>query len=179
MHRNQVERVEVSGHLRVETEGGRQRLMGDRGVFTVEDERLTIDGEVLMMNQFQRGDDSGNGVPERWNFLFTGRALVYFSTREERREQRQGGHQGNVIRSVELPGEVTVVAQDDSYCLVASRGAFSSSTGRVSLQGNVRGELRSQGARGEGDYVLEGPQVDLLLSEDSPSTQRMVFPQGI
>ncbi|MBQ4481116.1 MAG: hypothetical protein II943_10805 [Victivallales bacterium] len=176
---NQVERVEVSGHMRVETDGGRQRLMGDRGVFTVPDERLTVDGEVLMMNQFQKEVDGAGANEERWNFLFTGRAVVFFSSSEERRAQRQGKHRGNVVRSVELPGEVTVVAQDDSYRLVASKGMFSSSTECVSLQGEVRGELRNRDAQGEGDYMLEGPQVDLMLEEGASSAQRMVFPQGL
>ncbi|MBR6470297.1 MAG: hypothetical protein IKS83_00740 [Victivallales bacterium] len=176
-HENQVERVEVSGHLRVETDGGRQRLLGDRGIFTTADERLTIDGNVLMMSQFQNGEKKG-APAGRWSFFFTERALVFFAAAEGRRAQRQERRHAEAVRRVELPGKVTMVAQDGSCQLEASCGEFSSEENRVSLMGEVRGELHHPSSPETGDYLLTGPQVDFLMGEN-PAAGQMVFPQGM
>lgn len=179
---NWVERVEVSGHLRVETDGGRQRLVGERGAFTTADGHLTIDGNVLMMNQFK--DDNRtletDGAP-RWDLFFTSRATICFASDEERQAQREQHHRESVISRVELPTPVTMIAADASHKVVATRGEFSGIEGCVSLLGEVRGELRNPSAPGTGDYLLSGPQVDFYLEDElrKDSGARIVFPQGM
>lgn len=177
-----LERVEVSGHLRVETDGGRQRLQGDRGVFTTSDGRLTVDGNVLMMNQFSDSRAAADPRVSQWNLFFTSRATICFASEEERRSQRAAGRRESVLSRVELPGQVTMLSADASHHLVASRGEYSGEDGRVSLHGEVRGELRNPSAPGAGDYLLEGPQVDFFLEAatlEGGSGARIVFPQGM
>ena len=180
-HSNWVERVEVNGHLRVETDGGQQRLMGERGVFTSVDERLTIDGNVLMMSQFRGLQSGGEQVaPPRWNLFFTNRATLYFASGEERKARREAGQRESVVSRVELPGVVTMIAEDGSYRLRASRGEYSGSGGCVSLLEGVEGELQNPSLPGGGDYLLEGEQVDfLLVSEDGGAGAGIVFPAGL
>ena len=75
-----VERVEVNGHLRVETDGGNQRLLGERGVFTTADGHLTIDGNVLMMNQIKESHSADSRREPRWGLFFTDRATLCLAT---------------------------------------------------------------------------------------------------
>ncbi|MBR4518555.1 MAG: hypothetical protein IKO65_06110 [Victivallales bacterium] len=176
-----VERVEVNGHLRVETDGGNQRLLGERGVFTTADGHLTIDGNVLMMNQIKESHSADSRREPRWGLFFTDRATLCLATAEERQAQRTQNRHESVVSRVELPGQVTMISADSAQRVVASRGEFDGEDGRVSLYGEVRGELRNLGSPEAGDYLLVGPQVDFVLEDSAQPNAgaHIVFPQGM
>lgn len=176
-----VERVEVNGHLRVETDGGNQRLLGERGVFTTQDGHLTIDGNVLMMNQFRESHSADSRREPRWGLFFTDRATLCLASAEERQAQRAQNRRESVVSRVELPGQVTMISADSAQRVVASRGEFDGKAGRVSLYGEVRGELRNLGSSEAGDYLLVGPQVDFVLEESARTDvgAHIVFPKGM